>query len=160
MTVILDDNSKTYSALDTFSASECSPDVFTGGIADTRGNDGGSNDPYTLYTVTGEVLVRIFGVCTTSLEGGTATIEIGVSGNTAALISQTTATDIDANDLWNDATPTVGTDILANLTGPHLIINGLDIIETVATSDITAGNIRYVCLWRPISRDGNVVSAV
>lgn len=148
--IITDGNSTPFSSLDTFAVAVCRPPAFTGGTADTRGDNGGTNDPYTLFTVTGDVLVRIFGVCTTDLAGATATLEVGLTGNTAALIAQTTATDIDVNDIWNDTAPTVGTDTLANITGPHVIVNGLDIIETVGTADITSGNVYYICLWRPL----------
>lgn len=146
-------NGNVFQNIDSFGTAISAPTAFAGGTANSRGDDGGTSDPFTLFTVTGDVLVRIFGVCTTLLAGATATLEVGVTGNTAALIALTTATEIDANELWNDTTPGVGTDTLANITGPHVIVNGLDIIETVATADITSGQIYYVCLWRPLSRD-------
>lgn len=158
--MLQDANGNKHLTLDSFNSAKCAPTAFAGGTTNARGDDGGTNDPYTLFTVTGDVLVRIFGVCTTLLAGATATLEVGVAGNTAALIAQTTATDIDADEIWNDTSPAVGVDTLANITGPHVIVNGLDIIETVGTADITAGNIYYICLWRPLSPDGNVVSAV
>ena len=158
--MLRDPNQAIHYTLDSFNTEICSPTAFAGGTADARGNDGGANDPFTLYNVIGDVLVRIFGVCTTSLAGANATLEVGVSGNTAALIAQTTGTDIDVNEIWNDAAPAVGVDTLANITGPHVVVNGLDIIETVATASITSGNVYYVCLWRPLSRDGSVSSAV
>lgn len=156
--MLRDVNNQIHSALDSFNVEKAEPSAFAGGTANSRGDDGGTNDPLTLFTVTGDVLVRIFGVCTTLLESTTGTLEVGVTGNTAALIPQTTATAIDANEIWNDATPVVGVDTLANVTGPHVIVNGLDIIETVATADITAGQIYYICLWRPLSANGNVVA--
>lgn len=156
-----DANRQPHFTLDSFNVVKCEPSAFAGGTTNARGDDGGTSDPLTLFTVTGDVLVRIFGVCTTNLaSAGGGTLEVGVTGNTAALIAQTTATDIDANEIWNDNAPAVGTDTLANLTGPHIIVNGLDIIETTATADITAGNIYYICLWRPLSPNGNVVSAI
>lgn len=154
-----DANHQPHFALDSFNVEKAAPTAFAGGTTNARGDNDGTSDPLTLFTVTGEVLVRIFGVCTTLLaSAGGGTLEVGVTGNTAALIAQTTATDIDANEIWNDASPAVGTDTLANLTGPHIIVNGLDIIETVGTADITAGQIHYICLWRPLSPDGNVVA--
>ena len=67
---------------------------------------------------------------------------------------------IDQNDVYNDATPAVGVDTLASILGPFVVANGLDIIETVGAADLTAGNIYYVCLWRPLSDDGFVQAAV
>lgn len=148
-------------SLDTFNIVKSAPSVFLGGTANSRGNDGGTSDPKTLFKVTGDVLVRIFGVCTVDLvSAGGGTLEVGVAGNTAGLIAQTTATAIDAGELWSDASPTLGVDTLASILGPYIVANSNDIIETVGTADITAGQIYYICLWRPLSPDGKVESAV
>src|SRR3990167_4308760 len=136
------------------------PVAFTGGTANARGDKDGTQSAFTLFNVTGDVLVRIFGVCTVDLVGA-ATLEVGVAGNTAGLIAQVAnATTVDLNDIYNDATPAVGVDTLASVLGPYVIVNGLNIIETTAVADITAGNIYYVCLFRPLSDDGFVEAAV
>lgn len=129
--------------------------TFDGGTENARGDEGGTGNPATLFTVTGDVLCCVFAKCNTLLAGASATIEVGISGNTAAIIAQTTAEDIDANEIWQDATPETG---VANLT-PKVIVGGADIIETIATADITGGVLTYYCLWTPISADGNVVAA-
>jgi hypothetical protein len=145
-------------SLDGYEIAVASPDAFAGATLDARGDVDGANVAYTLFQVNGEVLVRIFGVCTVDLAGA-ATLEIGVAGNTAKLIAQTTATGIDANDIWNDATPTaVGMDTLAAVTGPYLIVNGADIIETTASANITSGQIYYICLWKAITPGSNVIA--
>lgn len=153
----LTDKHGTYMTLDSFNVAEATPSAFAGGTTNARGDHDGTGDGKVMFTVTGVVLVRVFGLCTTDLAGATATIELGVAGNTAALIAQTTATDIDDGDIWKDTSPEVGVDTLANLPGPFLVADGADIIETVGTANITSGNIKYYCLWRPISADGNVV---
>ena len=150
--MILDENRLPFSALDAYNVVISRPPAFTGGTANTRGDEGGTNDPYTLFTVTGDVLVRMWGVCTVDLAGATATISVGVTGNTAALLAVETATEIDANGIYVSATQVLGTVALSSVTGPFVIANGLDIIETLATADITSGNIYYICLWRPVSR--------
>lgn len=154
-----DDNGNLFDNIDTFGVVRSAPSAFTGGTANTRGDDGGTSDPLNIFTVTGDVLVRVFGVCTTDLAGATATVSVGVTGNLAGIIPATTATDIDANDLFIKTAPAVGVDTLANVPGPFVVVNGLDIVEAVATADVTSGQIYYICLWRPLSRDGNVVSA-
>lgn len=133
------------------------PTPFIAGT-NTRGDHDGTNASYTIFNVTGDVLVRIVAVCTVSLVGTSATLELGITGNTALLIAQTTATGIDATQVWNDTTPAIG-DTLANITGPFVIPNGLDILEKTATASITAGQIHYNCLWQPISEDGKVQAA-
>ena len=128
--------------------------TFIGATTDARGEYDGSGNPTTLFTVTGDVLVIVFAKCTTLLAGTSATIEVGVSGDTASIIAQSTATDIDANEIWNGATPAA----VALLT-PKLVSGGADIIETIATADITSGVLEYHCLWLPISSGASVVAA-
>jgi hypothetical protein len=129
--------------------------TFDGGTEDARGDHDGDADPATLFTVTGDVLAIVFAKCNTLLEGASATIEAGITGDTAAIIAQTTATDIDEDEIWQDATPETG---IATLSA-RVIVGGADIIETIATANITAGVLTYYCLWSPISADGNVVAA-
>lgn len=148
--MIYDGNGRPFDSLEAFNVEICRPTAFLGGTANSRGDNGGTSDPYTLFTVTGDVLVKLYGVCTTDLAGATATLEVGVTGNTAGLIAQTTATDIDNTDIWRHNTPAVGVESIGNIP-TNIIVNGLDIIETVGTADITSGNIYYVCLWRPIT---------
>ena len=159
MSIPRDDNQVPYNSFETLNSVKSDPGTFAGGTTDARGDDGGAKDGGAIFTVTGEVLVRIFGVCTTTLVGG-ATIEVGVAGNTASLIAQIAdATDLITSEIWLDATPTVlGADLLANVLGPYVIVNGLDIIETITTTNITAGELHYICMWSPLSPDGNVVA--
>ena len=160
-TIPRDDNGNPFSNIDSFAVVTKVPSLaFTGGTANTRGDDAGTLDPLPLFTVTGDVLVRIYGVVTVTLTNATATVSVGVTGNVGGLLPVTTGTDMVANEIWNDATPTeVGAGLLSSVLGPYLVVNGLDINEYVATADVTAGDIYYVCLWRPMSRDGNVVAA-
>ena len=159
-TIPQDDNGRPFENIDSFGVVISRPSAFTGATVDTRGNDGGTNDPFNLFTITGDVLVRIYGVCTVALAGATATVSVGVTGNTAGLIALATATDFVLNEHYNDATPTsVGVALLSDVLGPYIVVNGLDIQEFVGTANITSGNLYYVCLWRPLSRDGSVVAA-
>lgn len=136
-----------------------SPGAFVGGTANARGDFDGTGNPTTIFTVTGDVKLRIWAVCTTDLVGDTATLELGVTGDTDALIAQTTATDIDANELWVGATPSLGVDDYADIPGPLVVANGLDIIETVGTANITAGELYYICLFQPLTAGSTVESA-
>lgn len=130
--------------------------TLAGGTVNNMGDVDGTGNPYTLFTVSGDVLAYIVAVCKTSLVGDTATLEIGVTGATAALVAQSTAIDIDVNEGWFAATPTLA---VANTAQYHVIGGGLDIIQTVGTANITAGAITYYCFWKPLSNDGNVLAA-
>lgn len=116
----------------------------------------GATGATTLFTVTGDVAVRLFAKCTSDLtSGGAATIEAGISGNTAALIAQTTATGIDSGEIWLDTGPAT----VEALPSQQILVGGTDIIQTIGTTTISGGILTYYCLWFPISTDGNVVAA-
>jgi len=108
---------------------------------------------HTLFTVTGNVLVSVFGICDTNIAGA-GTMEVGVAGNTAGLIAQIAdATDLDDGDIWVDATPGVGVEALPTV---KVLNDGADIILTIGTTDLTAGVVDFYCLWRPLSSGANI----
>lgn len=129
---------------------------FAGGTTNDMGDYDGTGNPKTLFTVTGDVLVWLVGVCKETLVGA-GTIEVGVTDATASLLAQiANATTLAINEGWQDATPS-----LAEGVSPayHVIGGGLDIIQTVGTANITDGQIDYYCYWVHLSNDGKVVSA-
>lgn len=132
--------------------------TFDGGTTNAIGDFNGTGDPFTVFTITGTIKLKLYAVCTTILAGASATLELGVSGNTAKLIAQTTATDIDANEIWHDATPDSAVE-LSSVSVENIIANGLDVIGTVGTANITSGVIKFVALWKPVSKDGSLVIA-
>ncbi|MDY6833787.1 MAG: hypothetical protein SVY53_03185, partial [Chloroflexota bacterium] len=82
--------------------------TFAGGTPNAIGDHDGTGDPADVFTVTGDVIVRLTAVCSTSLTfDANATIELGIAGNTAALIAQTdlTVEGMAAREIWHDATP-------------------------------------------------------
>jgi hypothetical protein len=97
--------------------------------------------------------MKLFGICTVNLAGAAATLEVGTALTTAGLIAQTTATDIDANEIWHDATPDASIELMSVATEK---IVQQDVIETVGTADITSGNVKYICLWRPLTPNATV----
>lgn len=132
--------------------------TFDGGTTNAIGDFDGTGDPFDIFSVTGDVLVKVIGICTTTLVGASSTLEVGVTGTTAGIIAQTTGTDIDVNEIWHDATPDAGVEA-ATVMAEKIIANGLDVIGTVGTANITAGVIKFICLWKPISKDGDVAAA-
>ena len=97
--------------------------------------------------------MSVFGVCDTLLTaGGATTIEVGVASDTASLIAQTTGTDLDAGEVWVDASP----GFTQPVPSPQIVGDGKDIILTIGTSTLTAGVVDFYCTWRPLSSDGNV----
>lgn len=125
--------------------------TFLGGTTDNLGDENGTADPYTVFKVTGTVIARIWGICGDTLVGA-ATIELGISGAVAVLIAQIAdATDLIADEIWLDATPTTKVEAV-----PSQVILSADVILTLTTANITAGNITMYCMWEPVTQGSKV----
>ena len=128
---------------------------FTKTVTFDGGSGSGAVGTVAIATITGSVLLEhLTCECTTLLAGATATLELGTANNTAALIAQTTATEIDANEYWHDDTPEaeVG-DAVTNKT-----VNA-NIILTVGTAAISSGVIVISGFWVPLSAPGRLALA-
>ena len=138
--------------------------TFAGATADAWGNDGGALDGGTLFTVTGAVKARVFGVCKTDCTGAGSTNEVGIAGATAIFMPITTMTGLDAGHIWlNNATPAtyyiIGEAEAAADNFPIYLLNGNDIIMTTKTADTRAGVVDFYCIWIPFSDDADVVAS-
>lgn len=110
-----------------------------------------------LFTVTGVVYVQMVGICNTDLVGA-ATLEVGVTGSTAVVLAQIAdTTTLDTGELYVDASAATFKAISATV--PPKVIVTTNIFATVASANITAGQVDFYCIWNPISTDGNVVAA-
>ena len=106
-----------------------------------------------IATITGSVLIKHLTVrCTTLLTGATTTIEMGTANSTAALIAQITATALDADEWWFDATPIaeVGSAVVDKM------VNADIIITPTSGAGVTGGVIEIVALWVPLPDDGRM----
>lgn len=130
--------------------------TFDGGTTNAIGDFNGTGDPFTIFAITGEVRARVFAICTTVLAGASAVLEVGISGDTASILPQTTATEIDAGEIWHDATPDASVEPLETIK-EKIIVNGSNIIGNVTTANITSGVIKFICIWNPLSLNGLVV---
>jgi hypothetical protein len=111
-----------------------------------------------LFTVTGDVILRVFGICKVNLASdGGCNIEVGVAGATSQFITTTDATAVDANEIWHDATPDASIEA-DTVSATYIVSNGQDIILT-PSAQIDSGRIDFYCQWRPLSTDASVVSA-
>lgn len=117
-----------------------------------------------IFTVTGDVLVRVLGSVKTDLTAdGAATLALGTANAATALSTAITATALDVGDVFHYGASPADIGAIGGAGGvasqPFMIANGADIIGTVATANITAGVIDFYCLWQPLSTDGLVTSA-
>ncbi len=122
--------------------------------------DTGSQAAYTVFTVTGEVLIHaLFGICEDAFtSGGASTIELGVSGNTAVFVAQTTAVDLIANEIWIDASPTTTVEQIDLTSLSFVVANGQDVDFLVGGADVTAGKVNLYCIWSPLSTNAALVA--
>ncbi len=114
----------------------------------------GATGATTLFTVTGLVAARIFAVASGTDLTGSGTIEVGISGNTAALLAQVAATALDVGEIWIDNAPAT-VEALPALQ----ILNATDIIQTIATNTVTAGTLTYYVTWFPLTQSASLVAA-
>ena len=113
----------------------------------------GAVGAHTLFTLTDNALVSVFGICDTNLTGA-ATIEVGVAGNTAGLLAQIAdATDLDDGENWVDATPEVG---VSTIPSTFVLNDGANIILTIGSTAVTAGVIDFYCLYRPLNDNSDI----
>ena len=113
--------------------------------------------PITVFTVTGDVLTKIYAVVKVAPTTSDAiTVELGVSGTTTYYIVQVAdATDLAIGEVWHDATPDADAE-LASVATERITTAGQNVILTT-TGTVTAGEIQFYCIWKPLSPDGSVV---
>lgn len=133
----------------------------TKSITFAGGTGTGAAGTVTVFTVTGRVILHaLTAFCTSDLTvSGAATIELGVTGQTAVIIVQTTASGIDANEWWGDATPIAGSVVIRQ---PDSTVDGAgtaqaertlstDVIATIATADVTGGTLIFDAIYTPLT---------
>jgi hypothetical protein len=115
-------------------------------------------NPISLFTVTGDVVVKIIAVCTTNVASGAAgNVEVGIAADPDAIIATTVATALDAREIWHDNSPDAEIEAYST-TREYIITDGNDIILT-PSAQIDSGVLVFYCDWTPLSTDGAVVAA-
>ena len=112
----------------------------------------GAVGAHTLFNITGPCIVKVIGYCSANLDGS-GTLEVGMVGNTAVLIAQTTGTNIDLGEFWIDNSPAV---YESDFTGKMI---ATDIVATVGTDTLTAGTITFYCYWSPMDYTSKITAA-
>jgi len=111
-----------------------------------------------LFTVTGDVIVKLVAVCGTSVASAGGA-NIGVDAGTVAMIADTDCTTLAAGEIWHDASPDASAELLSVMK-EFIIANGTDIVLDVENAkQVDSGVINFYCLWTPLSATGAVVAA-
>lgn len=115
---------------------------------------------HSLLTVTGDCVLSLFGIVNTTLtSAGAPTISAGSAANVAAILGVTTAVNLADGDVWVDTTDTrvdFGPLVAAN---EFVCNDGADVIINILVATITAGQIDFYCLYRPLESGASVVAA-
>ena len=117
-----------------------------------------STGTVSVFTVTGDVLVRIIPVITTDLVPNTsANLRLGVVGNTDAMIVDSDVDDLDERGIWIDQTPDNEIEPTDRIRD-YIIADGNDVVLTLS-AQVNSGVIRFYCFWTGLSAGSSVVSA-
>jgi len=116
----------------------------------------------TLFTVTGDVIVRVIAICKTAVaSAGGCNISVGIAGATAAIIALTDCTQLAQNEIWHDASPDSLIEAMSIAGAAGFIISGGSdiVLDVEAAKQVDSGAVTFYCLWTPLSADGDVTAA-
>lgn len=110
----------------------------------------------TVFTVTGDVMISIIPVVTTTLtSAAAANISLGVVGDLDAMIVDSLATNLVARGIWVDQTPDNEIEPLDRVRS-YIITDGND-VQVDLDAQIDTGAITFYAFWTKLSSTGNVV---
>ena len=111
-----------------------------------------------LFTVTGDVIVRIIAVVKTNCaSAGACNAEVGIAADTDAILPATDVTLLAAQEIWHNATPDSEIEALVTFR-EYIITDGNDIIIT-PSAQIDSGAISFYCFFTSLSSGATVVAA-
>jgi len=110
-----------------------------------------------LFTVTGDVIVRIVAVVKTNCASGGCNVSVGIAADVDAIIPVTDITLLAAQEIWHDATPDTEIEALGSMR-EHIITDGNDITLNSSAAD-NSGAITFYCFWTALSSGATVVAA-
>lgn len=118
------------------------------------------NTNTTIWTITGRVAMTYLGcyVDTTVAGGVNASLQMGVTGNTAAMkaVTQITAIPLTATYIW-DSNGARGYDALntVSLSTPYALLSA-DVILRTTVATITSGVLVFDCYYLPLTDGGGL----
>ena len=129
-----------------------------GGVVRKTVTFANTGEDVALFTVTGDVIVRMVGVCSTNIESA-AGCNISVVANAVPLIAVTDCTLLEAGEIWHDATPDAEVEA-ASVLREFIIADGNDIsIDVETAKQVDSGVMQFYCFYTALSANGAVVAA-
>lgn len=111
-----------------------------------------------IATVTGLVRLRIIPEVTVTLTGGAATLALGTENTAAAFLAATSATALNATEIWQSATSASNVPYLTLSSVIDQAVSSDDVGYTIAGAIATTGSITFHMWWEPLSSTGAVVA--
>lgn len=120
-------------------------------------NLGQSTTTTPFFNTTGHIVCNVWGATGVTLTGASAIISCGLIAGVSnqLFMSNTTATALDAGEIWTGSTPLGG----AALNGLKAVLGTRQIGTVHSTADTTGGTLTLVCQWRPmptVDASGNI----
>ena len=104
-----------------------------------------------LFQVTGDVIVKLFGICKEANDGATHFI----AANSVDLLPRITNNLIGLDEVWVDSDPDATIEpVTTAIANGFICTDGVTIIG--ATFATVTGKVDVYCVWKPLSVDGNV----
>jgi hypothetical protein len=111
-----------------------------------------------LFTVTGDVIVRLVAVCGTNVASAGGA-NIGVDAGAVVLIAETDCTQLAAGEIWHDNSPDASAETTAVMK-EFILANGTDIVLDIQSEkQVDSGVINFYCIWTALSANGAVAAA-
>lgn len=109
---------------------------------------------HVLFTITGDVILSIFGMVKEALvdTGSGATISVGDADTTDSILPGSAIISSGGNNIYNSS----GFQNVISQIDSDLADNSVNVIYDITGDDIISGTIIFYCTWRPLSQDGNV----
>ena len=111
-----------------------------------------------LFTVTGDVIIRLVAVCGANVvsAGGA---NIGVDAGSTALIAETDCTHLAEGEIWHDNSPDSPVELLSVIK-EYILANGTDIVLDIQSEkQVDSGTISFYCFWTALSSNGAVAAS-
>lgn len=115
---------------------------------------------YTMFTVTGDVLFRVFAICTTTIVtvDTDGTCSLGIAADVDFILPVTVGDLLAAREIWHDAAPDSEIENLS-VSRSVIITDGNDVILDLLVDNFTSGALRFYYTWLPLSNDAQVTPA-
>ncbi len=125
----------------------------------TQGHVCGS---HAMFNITGDVRIKLMAVCTTLLAGGGAgaQVSLGYNGALTALIADTTATQIDAGEIWvSSVNAAIAGYKNTSLLLDQVVTGHTSIKMNISSASTSTGGLTFYCWWEPITSGAAVTAA-